>query len=73
MSNENAKCNGQPAGERSCPDPAGSALVAAKEISDYLLTGWHHNTNEARLQMAKIIERHFKQNTEDDGRESKGD
>ena len=47
-----------------CLEPSGSALVAAKEISDYLITGWNHNTHEAQLQMAKIIERHFKQNTE---------
>ena len=36
MSNETAKCNDQPASERSCPDPAGSEFSAmiGKTISD---------------------------------------
>jgi hypothetical protein len=32
---------------------------AAREISEYLLTGWHHSTETGRAAIAAIIENHF--------------
>ena len=37
MSNETAKCNDQPASERSCPDPAGSDPIVHSIIPNEFL------------------------------------
>jgi hypothetical protein len=42
---------------------AAGSLCAAEEISQYLVTGMHHSTDEAKLKMAEIIRKHT-ENTE---------
>ena len=52
--------------------PAGRAasenwtLEAAREISEYLLTGWNHNTETGRAAIAAIIEKHYQARGEND-------
>lgn len=48
MSNENTKCNDQPATERSCPDPAGS------DFADYMLKQSRKETAYARYNHASV-------------------
>jgi hypothetical protein len=37
-------------------DPLSSGYAAARRISEYLTLGMHHSTDEAKKEMAKIID-----------------
>lgn len=36
--------------------PSAEALVTAADISTYLMLGMHHNTKEAQVEMARLID-----------------
>lgn len=58
MSNETAKCNDQPATERSCPDPAGLAFtVYMLKKSDKETAYARYNHASVALENAQIKER----------------
>jgi len=41
---------------RNGADPLSSGYAAARSISEYLTLGMHHSTDEAKKEMAKIID-----------------